>query len=135
VRVLLVRWPEKRTLPAGTIGIVRTRRADPYVIVKDPDAFEEWAAVNDVAEPCGHVPRAREQLLRKRLVKDWLADPWTPVPNGMQIRTDGLLRIRVWPTGVRDVAEVEAFLWESPVEVVAKDGRVARSARRAKWKR
>jgi hypothetical protein len=135
MRVLLVRWPEKRPLPRGTFGIVRSMPGRPFCIVKDPDRFDEWACVNDVAESCGHVPRARERLLRERLVKEWLRDPWTPVPDGLQIRTDGVTRLRVWPVGVRDVAEVEAFLWESPVEVVAKDGRVSRSMRRAKWKR
>jgi hypothetical protein len=132
---LLVRWPDNRRLPRGTIGRYSTTAARIYVKVGDVDAFEAWAAEQGLADGCGHVSKARERLIRRRVEDALRVDPGTVLPPGLRLGTDGRVRLRVWPIGVRNVDELEAFMWESAVDVVRpRPSRRVRSARRSRWR-
>lgn len=126
---LLVRWPGNRPLPRGTIGRYRTTPARTYAAVTDRGLFEEWAYLAGLGDEWGN--------LRPGVVEDAravvLAGGTVP---GVGLRSDGRFRIRVWPVGVRNVDELESFMWESAVDVEKPrpSGRV-RSARRARWRR
>jgi hypothetical protein len=132
---LLVRWPDNRALPRGTIGRYRTAAARIYSKVGDVAAFEAWAKEQGLADDCGHVSKAREKLIRKRLEEAKAADPTVEPPPGIVLRTDGRYRLRVWPVGVRNVDELDVFMWESAVDVVRpRPSRRVRSARRSRWR-
>jgi hypothetical protein len=81
------------------------------------------------------VSKAREKLIRKRLEEAKAADPTVEPPPGIVLRTDGRYRLRVWPVGVRNVDELDVFMWESAVDVVRpRPSRRVRSARRSRWR-
>lgn len=133
---LLVRWPDNRPVPRGTYGRFRTAPARIYAKVADIAAFESWAREQGLADDCGHVSKAREKLIRKRLEEAKAADPSVEPPPGLALKTDGRYRLRVWPMGVRNVDELDAFVWESAVDVVRpRPAARARSARRSRWRR
>jgi hypothetical protein len=132
---LLVRWPDKRRVPRGTIGRYRVQPPDYYAFVADPAAFTEWSREQGRVGDCGHATQAWEKLVRERALEAWLRDG-TPPPPGVRVQKESECRIRVWPTGVRDVDELVAFMWESAVDVVRpRPSRRVRSARRARWRR
>lgn len=132
-QLLLVRWPDRRRPPAGTFGRFEVLGPRTYVSVDRDEEFEAWAVEQGIASDCGHVPRARKKLVKRRAEEAFAAGA-QELPPGMRAHTDGRWRLRVWPMGVRNVDRLSGFLWESAV-VVERDGARARSARRARWRR
>jgi hypothetical protein len=126
---LLVRWPDRRPLPRGTIGRYRTVAAREFAVIADRPLFEEWAYIAGLGDEHGNVS--------PQVVEDARAvvAAGGRVP-GIVLRTDGRYRLRVWPISVRNVDELDAFMWESAVDVVKpRPARRVRSARRARWRR